>query len=90
MYNILVPFYGLIESGDSMDQYLIKNTTKEERQKIIYQSLSCGGGGCDACSGCGVYGAGDAYDMYQPYIDGELEISEINMRFRRSFEVKGN
>lgn len=73
-----------------MDKYLIKNTTKEQRLQIVQQSLNCGGGGCDACSGCGVFGGGDPYDMFQPYIDGELEISEVNQRYRAPFEVRNH
>ena len=65
-----------------MDKYLIKNTTRAEREEIVRKSLSCGGGGCDECSGCGVYGAGDAYEMYLPYIRGEKEIAEINAQLR--------
>lgn len=67
------------------DKFLIKNTTKEQREKIVRESLGCGGGGCENCSACGVYGAGDPFDMYQPYIDGLKEISEINREFRASF-----
>lgn len=67
------------------DRFLIKNTTKEQREKIVRDSLGCGGGGCENCSACGVYGAGDPLDMYQPYIDGRKEISEINREFRASF-----
>jgi hypothetical protein len=67
------------------DQFLIKNTTKEQREKIIRDSLGCGGGGCENCSACGVYGAGDPYDMYQSYIDGQKEISEINQEFIPSY-----
>lgn len=48
-------------------------------------SLGCGGGGCENCSSCGIFGAGDPYDMYQPYIDGKKEISEINQEFKASF-----
>ncbi len=68
-----------------MDDILIKNTTREQREKIIRESLSCGGGGCENCSSCGVLGAGDPYEMYQPYIDGKKEIWEINQEFRASF-----
>lgn len=68
-----------------MKSIYIKYTTKEEREKIIKDSLSCGGGGCENCSSCGVLGAGDPLVMYKPYIDGEKEISEINMEFRSSF-----
>ena len=68
-----------------LDRFLIKNTTKEQREEIIKSSLGCGSGGCENCSACGVYGAGDPYDMYRPYIDGEKEISEINREFKASF-----
>ncbi len=64
-----------------LDQYLIKNTTREQREKIVRDSLSCGGGGCENCSSCGVYGASDPYDMYQPYIDGEKELAQITQEF---------
>ena len=41
------------------EQFLIKNTTREQREKIVKESLSCGGGGCEDCKACGAYGAGD-------------------------------
>jgi hypothetical protein len=68
-----------------VEQYLIKNTTREQREQIIKVALSCGGGGCENCSACGVYGAGDPYDMYQPYIDGLQEIEDINREFRARY-----
>ncbi len=72
-----------------MNKFSIANTTREEREKIIKDALSCGSGGCDACSGCGVFGGVDPYEMYQPYIDGEKEISQINMEYRDPYHVKG-
>ena len=54
-----------------MERLLIKNTTKEQREEIVRNSLGCEGGSCENCSACGVYGAGDPYAMYQPYIDGQ-------------------
>lgn len=65
-----------------MDKFSIKNTTKEQREKIVRDSLGCGGDSSENCSDCGVYGAGDPYEMYKPYIDGKKEISEINAEFR--------
>jgi hypothetical protein len=65
--------------------YLIRNTTKEQREKIVHDALGCGGGGCENCSSCGVYGAGDPVDMFQAYIDGEKEIEEINREFRARY-----
>ena len=59
---------------------LIKDTTREEREQIIRQSLDCGGG-CENCSSC-CLGGGDIYEMYREYIDGKKEISEINAEYR--------
>lgn len=73
------------KGGGRMDRFLIKNTTREQREEIVRKSLGCGGGGCENCSACGVYGAGDPYEMYQPYIDGQKEISEINEEFKPSY-----
>ena len=67
------------------ERYLIKNTTREQRERIIGDSLACGGGGCENCSACGVYGAGDPLDLYQPYIDGLKEIADINQEFRARY-----
>ena len=35
-----------------MRSILIKDTTREEREQIIRESLDCGGGGCENCSSC--------------------------------------
>lgn len=59
---------------------LIKDTTREERQKIISESMDCGGG-CENCSSCWL-GGGSPFTMYQDYIDGKKEISEINAEYR--------
>ncbi len=68
-----------------LEQYLIKNTTREQRERIVADSLGCGGGGCENCSSCGVYGAGDPYEMYEPYIEGRREIDQINQEFRARY-----
>ena len=67
-----------------MEQYLIRNTTREQREKLIRDSLSCGEGSCENCSACGIYGM-DPYEMYQPYIDGEKELEEISREFRANY-----
>jgi hypothetical protein len=68
-----------------LQRHLIKDTTRDEREKIIKDALSCGGGGCENCSACGAYGAQDPFEMYQPYVDGLKEIEEINREFRASY-----
>lgn len=67
-----------------MDKFLIKNTTKEQREQIVRESLGCGSG-CEFCSACAGLGAGNVFDMYQPYIDGEKEIAEITREFTAPF-----
>lgn len=58
---------------------LIKDTTREERAEIVRRGLSfCGDGSCEQCSGCSM-GVGSIDAMYQPYIDGKLELAEVNM-----------
>jgi len=68
-----------------MASILIKDTTMEEREMIIKQSMDCGGGGCENCSSCWL-GGGSPWDMYQDYIDGRKEISEINMEYSARFQ----
>lgn len=57
-----------------MDSILIKDTTKEEREWIVAESIGNINGSCDGCA------AGLA-EMYQDYIDGKKEIRDINMEF---------
>lgn len=72
----------LLRRQASMDEkYLIKNTTREQREKIIRDALSCNGVSCEECSACDAYGAVNPLEMYQPYIDGKKEIQEINREY---------
>lgn len=61
---------------DKKDKYLIKNTTRAEREEIVRRSLV--GDGCSGCAGCDGIGCGDAFEMYKDYIEGRKELSEIN------------
>ena len=65
-----------------MRSILIKDTTIEERIQIVNQALSACGSECEFCNGCDNMGGGRVEVIYQPYIDGEKEIAEINMEFR--------
>ena len=65
-----------------MSGYLIKDTTKEERKKIVEESLGNIEANCDGCM------AGLA-EMYNDYIDGKREIRDINMEFNARY-VKGD
>ena len=62
-----------------MDSILIKDTTREQREQIVADSIGNINGACDGCQ------AG-MLEMYQPYIDGLKEIREINMEFRAQYE----
>lgn len=63
--------------------YLISETTKEEREKIISESLGNISANCDGCM------AGLA-EMYQDYIDGRKELREINMEFNSRYVKADN
>ncbi len=58
---------------------LISETTREERERIVAESIGNVSGSCDGCM------AGLA-EMYQDYIDGKKEIREINAEFRAHYE----
>jgi biotin synthase-like enzyme len=58
--------------------YLISETTKEEREQIVKDSLENISANCDGCM------AGLA-EMYQDYIDGKKELREINMEFNARY-----
>ena len=69
-----------------MKSLLIKDTTREEREKIVRQALwgDCGTE-CEFCSGCDNRGGGVIDNIYQPYIDGEKELKERNAAFTAPF-----
>ena len=50
-----------------MKSVLIKDTTREEREKIVYQAIwgACGID-CEFCSGCDNRGGGRIESIYQP------------------------
>lgn len=53
---------------------LIAETTKAERQKIVDEAIGNINGLCDGCA-CGVI------RMYDDYIEGRKELSQINQAF---------
>ena len=58
--------------------FLIKDTTKEQREKIVADSIGNIYGACDGCM-AGVT------EMYQDYIDGRKELREINRQFNERY-----
>ncbi|MEE0955516.1 MAG: purine biosynthesis protein PurH [Eubacterium sp.] len=63
-----------------MNSYFIKDTTREERQKIVDESLGNISGQCDGCSQ-------GIIDMYDDYIEGRRELKDINAEFRARYTV---
>ena len=61
--------------------YLIKDTTEEERRRIVEESLGNLSGACDGCSV-------RVADMYDAYIRREMELRDINMAYSARY-VKG-
>ena len=61
-----------------MKSILIKDTTREERERIVEESIGNIYGSCDGC-------APGLADMYQDYIDGKMEIRDINMAFHARY-----
>ena len=57
---------------------LIRDTTREEREAIIRDSLGITDGMCDGC-------ASGLIDMYDDYINGKTEIAEINAGFKAHY-----
>lgn len=60
-----------------MEEYLIKNMTREQREQIVRESLGYSDIGCEEC--------GDGYDMYLPYIEGKKELREITMEYQAQY-----
>ena len=57
-----------------MKSFLIKDTTREERERIVSESVGQIEAACDGC-------APGVAEMYQAYIDGEKELREINREY---------
>ena len=72
-----------------MKSLLIKDTTKEERIRIVNQGLSQCGGAFDFCNGCDNIGGGRMDSYFEPYINGVKELQELNMEYANSGKVVG-
>ncbi len=61
-----------------MKSILIADTTREERERIVADSIGNIDGLCDGCSP-------GLIKMYQEYIEGRKELREINMEFNARY-----
>ena len=66
-----------------MQSILIRDTTRAQREQIVRQGLAACGSSCEGCNGCDNLGGGRVDAFYQPYIDGEMELWELNAEYRR-------
>lgn len=64
-------------AGDGVESYLIKDTTRQQREQIVKESLGYSDLGCEDCM--------DGYEMYLPYIEGKKELKEITMEYRARY-----
>ena len=63
------------------DEYLIKNTTREMRERIVNEALGVTDGLCDGC-------APGILKMYDAYIEGKMELTEVNAAFHARYVVE--
>ena len=61
-----------------MKSILIKDTTREEREQIVAEAIGNTEGACDGC-------APGIAAMYDDYIDGRMELREVNMAFNARY-----
>lgn len=66
-----------------MQSILIRDTTRAQREQIVRQGLAACGSSCEGCNGYDNLGGGRVDAFYQPYIDGEKELWELNAEYRR-------
>ncbi len=61
-----------------MKSIQIADTTREERERIVAESIGNIDGLCDGCSP-------GLTEMYQDYIEGRKELRQINMEFNARY-----
>ena len=63
---------------EQIKSLLIKDTTREERERLVAESVGSIDGLCDGCSP-------GLLRMYEDYIEGRRELREINLEFRARY-----
>ena len=61
-----------------MKSILVKDTTREERAAIVAEAIGNTEGVCDGC-------APGIVRMYDEYIEGRMELKEVNAAFRAGY-----
>lgn len=65
-----------------MASILIKDTTREERERIVAEAIGNIDGACDGCSP-------GLIKMYDEYISGKKELRQVNIEFNARY-ISGN
>ena len=68
----------ILEVRERMQSILIADTTREEREQIVAESVGNIEGMCDGCSP-------GLLNMYEDYVEGRRELREINMAYRARY-----
>ena len=61
-----------------MKSLLIADTTREERERIVAESIGNIDGACDGCSP-------GLIEVYRDYIEGRKELRQINLEFQARY-----
>ena len=64
------------------EKYIDQGHHKRRKIRIVQEGLSQCGGACDFCNGCDNLGGGSVDAFYEPYINGEKELRELNEEYR--------
>lgn len=63
-------------------KHINKRHNKGRTNRIVQEGLSQCGGACDFCNGCDNLGGGLVDAFYEPYINGEKELRQLNEEYR--------
>ena len=77
-FLLAVLLFAAPAAGAQEYREMMANTTREEREQIVAESIGNISGLCDGCSP-------GIIEMYQDYIDGKRELREINADFRTRY-----
>ena len=65
----------------SDEELLIKNTTREEREELVYTAFAMA-----VADGSDWKPDGEGKELFQKYIDGEMELPEVEERIIKMFQ----
>ena len=75
---------GKVELSNGNKKYLNKGHDEGRADPYCAGGLSQCGGACDFCNGCDNLGGGIVDSFYEPYINGEKELRQLNEEYRNN------